>query len=55
MNPKPARFVTPASDVAQITQLPGLNMQRIRACRNACLVAIDNEQYYITSLRKFCR
>ena len=31
MNPKPARFVTPASVVAQITQLPGLVMQGIKA------------------------
>lgn len=31
MNPKPAQFVTPPSIVAQITQLPELNMQRIRA------------------------
>jgi len=31
MNPKPARFVTPPSVVVQITQLPDLDMQEIKA------------------------
>nr|SPS05575.1 conserved protein of unknown function [Candidatus Nitrotoga fabula] len=31
MNPNHAQFVTPPSVVAQITQLPGLNMQEIKA------------------------
>lgn len=30
MNPKPAQFVTPASIITQITQLPSLDMQEIK-------------------------